>query len=460
MKRTTVLLAACLLAACSESDTKDVESVGERTEDLNGSLSPKGFLIKKSFAQTDETLRRANTDSDITDSYYSRATIGANGSGIGIRNAWHNLSDFKNSFQQFGTTADITSRYYNRGDLGLGREMHCVDRIRIDGQIACYVTNYAAGDAGSEFTFGMSSAVAFANMNSVPPKPVATVAMVFRQNAPEENRVIFVVFDENGVRTNTAPLDRHGLNFAKAYKNNGNVTPDASVAGTPGVEFNNHIPSNCLTCHGGSYNAAPASLKVSGRPVFLPFDLDLFEYDAASGHSRANEAVPMRKLNEMVRKVSALSNSLPVARQLDVWYNNTQFSTFIEDEVFEKQFDGSRVPSGWTANADDTTAYRSVVRGKCRGCHMASETLPFDDAQTFRQVAALAANDICRNATSSAIMPHALQTTREFWQSTAPRDLETYFRVFNSGAADTLHNCTAGNLVTLDPHLIMGATVQ
>jgi hypothetical protein len=65
----------------------------------------------------------------------------------------------------------------------------------------------------------------------------------------------------------------------------------------------------------------------------------------------------------------------------------------------------------------------------------------------FRKWALLAAVD--------ATMPHALQTTREFWLSPAPDAFESYLRSIGQAMyADILGACGPGNVVTLDPHLI------
>jgi hypothetical protein len=59
----------------------------------------------------------------------------------------------------------------------------------------------------------------------------------------------------------------------------------------------------------------------------------------------------------------------------------------------------------------------------------------------------LAVSDLCQ-----AKMPHSLQSLREFWQSSAPIDLENYLRASGKvNEANALHGCGPGNLVTLDP---------
>jgi len=181
---------------------------------------------------------------------------------------------------------------------------------------------------------------------------------------------------------------------------------------------------------------------------FLPFDLDQFEYQDVPGRRRSEQLFAFRKQNEMVRKVGALYFSTAgtnVANQIDGWYHNT-VKTDPSHLVLQNQFDSQFVPSGWSQTTADTNVYRSVVRRSCRNCHI-TNSLPFSNASDFAGAAGIAAADLCNYQ-----MPHALQTVREFWLSSAPSDLESYYRaVGQTAAADRLHACGPGNVVTLDP---------
>jgi hypothetical protein len=407
------------LASCSASDLVDppdrsgeIESLGEASQNLNGVISPSGFLVKKSLVEPDKDLREQDTAN-----YYASVGSNSNGAGAKIKDGLGTLAQFQSQFG-FGTYG-ITTSYYNRGDLGLGREMHCSDRMLSNQQsIACYVTNYASGPAGSEFTFGFSPQIAFDNMAAG--NPVATVAMVYRKKATT-NKVIFIAYDAAGNITNAAPLDRHGI----------------TGEGTPGGNFNNHIPSNCLNCHGGTY--ASGSFQVSGA-LFLPFDLDQFDYQVSP--SRAAQESTFATMNQLVRTVAAdvsvtQNPAHPVLTQIDKWY-----------EPGDGVFHGENVPTGWEAEGDKGV-FQSVVRKSCRGCHMTSP-LSFDSAEAFRNLGGLIGQDIKNN-----VMPHALQTQRLFWQSGQPKILADYF------SDNELHGVAAdiaaggpNNIVTLDPHLI------
>ena len=443
MKRILSAVLLLSVAACSAAGIDESESLGESSENLNGDLSPRGFLVKKTIADSDETAR----ESDTLD-YYGSIGIEPDGSGVGLGgdfSALITLTKFRDHY--FGSGSVEGAVYYNRGDLGLGRDMHCVDRFAIDGQIACYVTNYAAGDDGSEFTFGLSPDIAFRNI--VAKNAVATVAMVYRDRArPGQDKVIFAVYNKRETLTLEAPLDRHGLNFFNEFISHG--TPDPAVFGTPGVNFNNHIPSNCLNCHGGQYEALHHS--VSGA-FFLPFDLDQFEFKNEPNFRRQDQEFALSQLNEMARKVAYKSTNNvehPVVRQIDGWYGNLQS----RNQELVHDFDSSYVPDGWDDTADDVAVYRAVVRRSCRGCHVTSAFFPFETASDFAAFGGVIALDV-----GNHLMPHALQTQRQFWQSSQPLALENYFRVVGqSGIADSIKTAGPGRIITLDPPLILAAT--
>src|SRR5205814_455574 len=141
---------------------------------------------------------------------------------------------------------------------------------------------YAAGDG--EFTFGLSSNIAFSNMKAQ--TPFATVAMVYRNRGQVRNKVFFVVYDKDGNLQNFAALDRHGFLFNQAHdeekkKHNPPHNPPGEF-GKPGAGVNLPIPSNCISCYGGfRYFDIP---HAGENVLFLPFDLDQFDYEDVPGH--------------------------------------------------------------------------------------------------------------------------------------------------------------------------------
>lgn len=464
MKRIILGTLLCSIAGCSsvEPGSSEAESVGESKQELNGSLSETGFLVggglfgkslgknlpkrKTLEVETSETERQKDTQDPnellnpgTSQAYYDRVQISVTGKGANITTGLSTLAAFRNAYGFESGDGHFTAKYYNRGDLGIGREMHC--RKTTLGAIACYVTNYSAGPANvdgqlNEFTFGFSPQIAFSNMEAG--KPFATVAMVYRPKAPT-NKVIFIVYDAEGKLQPFAALDRHGINFA----NKKGVDPKDGIAG---INVNNHVPTNCLNCHGGKYTRADVTLDPP-RPIptvedaaFLPFDLDQFDYKPASGFSRDEEE--FLGLNQYVREVAVGVKNSSVTDQLDAWYKNTDHLPALP----ANKFDGSQVVAGWRGSEG---IYQSVVRPSCRGCHVTS-ALKFDSATEFLANAELIGTDI-RNH----VMPHALQTQRLFWQSGQPKQLADYFndKLKTQAAIDVAAGSPA-NIVTLDPHLL------
>lgn len=77
----------------------------------------------------------------------------------------------------------------------------------------------------------------------------------------------------------------------------------------------------------------------------------------------------------------------------------------------------------------------------------------FTSEADFLSGASIIAADICQLS-----MPHALQVSREFWQSSMPQKLSAYFSAKGkTGPAGTISACGPGDVITLDPDDIMGA---
>lgn len=440
--RIAALFAVVYLSAvgCSAGPTDRTEKVAVTEQALEVTLPH--MLTRKEGSTlanlANEAQRQANTDL-----YYRRQFINPNDTSptsLRINPFLSTLTDFT-QYYGFSASTEKVAYYYNRGDLGIGREMHCVDYMQTIYVVACYVRNFAAGDDNTEFTFGQDSAIAFTNMNAN--HPFATVAMVYDMYAPNspKNLVFFAVYAANGNLQNFAALDRTGILFASGQ----------NTAAVPGVNFNNHIPSNCATCHGGK--PYDYTNTVQAASLFLPFDLDSFEYQNAPGKTRADQLTTFKHLNEMVWKVAVTSGfdtSHSVQKQLDTWYHNTSKQSDNKKEVFENNFDSSAVPTGWSSFS---SVYSSVVRPNCRNCHI-TNSLPFDTESQFRGLAPVIAGDLCGYQ-----MPHSLQALREFWLSSRPAALKGYWRSVGQGAAaDQLDACGPGNVATLDPQFVMATS--
>ncbi|MET0795568.1 MAG: hypothetical protein ABW061_28880 [Polyangiaceae bacterium] len=434
MNRLFLAVMMCSLAsACSSKSGDEEEAVQGAVENLKYIPSTGGVangpLTKKSYSETNETNRRTNTTA-----YYNTVSVSSNGTtSVGtISSALSTLTAFKTNYGF--NASEVKTFYYNRGDLGIGREMHCQNNSGTTGQIACYVRNFAAGDDGTEFRFGMSADVAFKNMDNG--SPFATVAMVFRNSAPAGQKVFFAVYGADENLTNVAALDRHGYNAFNGH------TDDEGTVGTPGVSYNNHIPSNCLNCHGGTYDS---SLKSVTGALFLPFDLDQFDFQSVVGKTRADQLTSFQTLNGIASTVAANSGSTvtggQVVTEVNGWYSSGSFNS------------AAYVPSGWSTPAQQSV-YTSVVRTSCRNCHVTDSPFGFESPSLFISTAVV--QDLCQLA-----MPHALQTMREFWQSSKPAALEAYFRAGSAtdiAQANILHDCAPKAVITLDPHRIMATS--
>ena len=136
MKRMRFILATCSVAVgCSSGSVDDGEAIGTIGEALNGDLSTNGNLTRRTFSNTSEGARRLDTSA-----YYNQVRIGADGvSDTTISAGLWNLNAFIANYGFAGR--EVVTFYYNRGDLGIGREMHCVDRTNFsDQQIAHWLT--------------------------------------------------------------------------------------------------------------------------------------------------------------------------------------------------------------------------------------------------------------------------------------------------------------------------------
>jgi hypothetical protein len=440
------IAAGSLAVSCSSDPTQfspgeNDEPVGESQEELD--VTKTQSLTRKNISGADEATRELDTKK-----YYDTIGTAFNGTGPSISAALPNLQAFRNRYG-FGGSAEQVTYYYNRGDLGLGREMHCVDNlVTSNREIACYVVNFAAGTDATQFVFGQSPQTAFTNMNAN--HSFATVAMVYRDAVFGANNIFFVVYGGDQQLQRFAALDRTSAQFF--FKGDHNAVP--------GTNFNMHVPTNCLNCHGGASSYASPNVT---KALFLPFDLDQFEYQPVSGKTRFDQLTKFKHLNEMVWKVAARSGGDcaqtpctfgPLVTQLDGWYSNTGHQTDTRNEVFEGNFSSGFVPSGWNANATARTLYTSVIRPMCWNCHAANTTHPFNTEAQFQALQGAAVADICGNA-----MPHALQTYRLLWQTGGSWALHKYLTATGQSAlAAQLAGCGPGNVANVDPQFINAAT--
>ncbi len=280
------------------------------------------------------------------------------------------------------STPETVATYFNKGDLGIGREMHCIDNA-CTREIACYVGNYAGKDNAGKVIFDdKTKAKAAYDAHA----PFATVAMVERQwmGPNDPNQVLFAVFDPPGkLFTGPVALDSKG--------------------------FNTFNPGNCLACHGTSSTYTFDNSTITGA-YFLPFDLQALEYYSSTSSnplSRVAQEGSFRKLNFMMEFSDLFF--LQTARHLiEDWYGGWTRSTFKDDVV----------PAEWNTNTNDSQLYKNVVAKACRTCHVSdeSDSLAFQTPADFSALKTLSYGYVCGD---KKYMPQAEQTFKVMWRSSA-----------------------------------------
>jgi len=344
------------------------------------------------------------TQGNETNAYYAKI------------NAPPDLATFRNTYGFNVRGAEVTATYYNDGDLGIGREMHCAQKTGVFGiitSIACYVRNFAPKNPSvsasnpAPVLFGqpndaMNLALAYAADPTNPlNKPFATVAMVYTPSIKSPNSVKFMVYDSNDVLTaKAAYLDSKGSNTS--------------------------IPSNCVTCHGGSADWDNVNKTITGAH-FLPFDV----FNALKfGTGYANDPETFRKLNLMVKNAGATP---AISELIDGMYNN---NVAVAGTVPVDTY----VPPTWSSAGDDTAGlYKTMIAPYCRNCHAAQADVAnnlhtgfdFTDYTSFRALEStdstggLLTADLC----SSHVMPNAEHVMKNFWASPARAHLTRLFKM-------------------------------
>jgi hypothetical protein len=336
--------------------------------------------------------------------------------------------------------------YVNGADLGFGRRMYL--RTNAGGSLASYVENYGTDTTVAQQDNGLPRFFDVPNGNPLqqnildvvktrnPNGLVATVVMEYvapDQNPTGEKRTTFYVYGANGARVGINGLNLDG----RGDKAN------------PGV---------CLVCHGGKpqalVNGVYPKFGDTGA-YFLPWDVPTFIFDgdplgspAAPGFSRADQEKNFRELNRAVLKhhnqgaqfdeVSGLTRRVAPVEMIRGWYGGPT----LPDDTFDESF----VPVGWRPSeergipAGARRVYREVIGPTCRACHAQRDSAL--DLATFRGFdahregvvnltytvpSALAYghddDSPARPGDNRTVMPLALRTYENFWNSTAPAEL-------------------------------------
>jgi hypothetical protein len=301
-------------------------------------------------------------------------------------NAPTTLAAFKSRYGFTG--AEVNATYYNNGDLGLGREMHCKTYTfgffppRIG--LACYVSNYSGVHSGTQgiaaFNVNPTTVLADAVNRQF---AFATVAMTYEPpNGP--NAVKFVVYDVNGNRANTAQLDSTANNIS--------------------------IPNNCLSCHGINSFYNETTNEVSADARFLPFDPFSFRFSTATGFTSADQAEPLRQLNNLV-----LAFGNPTQATADFINGTYPAGVNTTNAPAVATF----IPPTWdtSGSLDGHALYDGVVKVACRTCHMSavSTSIDFNDYADFSSRSERIKDLAC----GTHEMPHAERVFKNYWESGA-----------------------------------------
>ena len=357
---------------------------------------------------------------------------------------------FKPGTQEYRTEV-LSAYYYNGSDLGLGREMRCVDGSSVPEQsklIACVVSNHGVPQGLDRIAFGRgkdaSITKALTDLEKYLQKAQdrhdlksgvfrgASVAMDFHPDRAD--RVRFYVYDA------TDPALLHPDNAALDDKPPERLIPGLQLDGESGV-FNQGIKyiRNCLACHGGRYDATTHQIRGA---TFLDFDVSLFTFSddpVAGAGGLAKLATKnsanldsLRRLNALVLKVATATGHTQIQARINGSYSGPS----VQDP--NSKYVGGYVPPGWpddlehkvplsvavSARITPKQFFTTVVHQYCSTCHFsqasvenleqidAARPLTFADVGQWFENTNLKAgsdsqqvirNDVC----SSLAMPHA-----------------------------------------------------
>jgi hypothetical protein len=317
---------------------------------------------------------------------------------------------------------DAIAVYLNGADLGFGRRMYL--RRNADGELASYVENY--GDDNKQFNGVPELDILDNAENRDQTGLIATVCMEFR--APDDDpggkkRVTFYTYGADGSRVGINGLNLDGRGD-KAQ---------------PGV---------CNVCHGGGPKPPVNGVypdKGDTGAYFLPWDVATFKFDTRPGSAftRETQEAQFKNFNQAVLAhhsqavefdpIAGINRRNAPVELIRGWYGGAT----LPNATFNEDF----VPLGWRVSEErgvptgSARIYREVIGPYCRACHIQREravdfatykgfivhkdaiqdlvyTVPFangggDDSGT-------------RPGDDRAVMPLALRTYDNFWNSSAP----------------------------------------
>ena len=227
-------------------------------------------------------------------------------------------------------------------------------------------------------------------------------------------------------------------------------TPDSPFAPDLDGRGNKHVPGLCNSCHGGEplilTNVGQYPKKGNTRSLFLPLDLDNFEFGNGPGQSRVEQEAAYKRMNEIVLlthddkkkfdEVAGFRRHTAAYELIQGWYGG--------DNMPNDSFDGEFLPAGWQpphAPANVEELYHESVAPACRACHVQQKReldfgtykgfMVFKDAhqELVLQVECGPDDDSNRRGNGEddqAVMPLALETYKIFWDPTRSNQADVF----------------------------------
>jgi hypothetical protein len=265
-------------------------------------------------------------------------------------------------YEQFQSQQEAV--YGNPLDLGVGRRAFCVQEMKGPPHPGYKTVCYATAHGATPGTPGFNDS---ATITHPAPSPGSTDFILAMMIIKDQTGTTFLVSNGTDLVLPTVRLDTEGPKF---------------------------VPFACISCHGGTYNAA--TRKVDGSSL-LPLDPGLLSFASASDKAAQEEKI--RKINQMI--TVAQPNSAITA------YLNGLYNGAIGTPGTAAQPD--YVPSGWSQQSG---FYRQIVRPHCAMCHLAAPAQwNFASYGNFLGNKGLIYADVCGAHT----MPHAEVPYKSFW---------------------------------------------
>jgi mono/diheme cytochrome c family protein len=343
-------------------------------------------------------------------------------------NARDTLAKWKavNGFDS-GTGTQVSVVFGDRRDLGYGRRMTV--RQNTNGSSAYLVENYLI-QAGPAYAYS----------------PLNLEAAVVRDEK--------WLLGYNAIEVSPGPAG--GVNFAKFYNFNGKSGAREFSVDLDG-RGNKAMPGPCITCHGGRGDALTPN-DATGKPRFNlvangatsargdvraqvhPFEVDAFDFSAASGFTRADQEASFKTINKIVLCTYPLpvgaSSTAPedLCRRPAIqgeWQGTASDvikSAYGGDGLPNAKFADTVVPASWVI-AGQSTLYKEVYAPACRACHLLRGTgLQSDiDLSTFGKFSAYA-DRIKAHMTDRGNMPLAKIVYDAYSSGNQPALLATFLQ--------------------------------